>query len=248
MSETAAAPTFGPPPPDTPRAVAAPNAVTDPDDAPAGRRGPSAPTRPRPPMSGELRVLPWVDPVLDPIGVDPRGAYVERFWLPLLGPSTTWLLRRLAMGLDRCPEGYLLDRTATARSIGLGHKGGRHNPFLRSIDRACEFGMARYLSDDVLTARRRLPRLSRNQLERLPGVLRREHEEWVSTVPETPDPAAVRQRAERLALSLIELGETAESAERQLHRWRFHPALAHEVVTWACAHQSRRTAPTVNGR
>ncbi|HZB70494.1 MAG TPA: hypothetical protein VE395_00045, partial [Acidimicrobiales bacterium] len=56
----------------------------------------------------DLHVRPWPDPVIDAVGVDPRSAYVERFWLGILGPSTTWLLRRLAAGLEAEPAGFSL--------------------------------------------------------------------------------------------------------------------------------------------
>jgi hypothetical protein len=60
-----------------------------------------------------------------------------------------------------------------------------------------------------------------------------------------PEPAEVRARANRLALSLVELGEDAEATERQLHRWRFHPALAHEATQWAIERhrQTHASAP-----
>ena len=35
----------------------------------------------------------WYDEVTDQLGHDARSAYVERFWLGILGPSATWLLR-----------------------------------------------------------------------------------------------------------------------------------------------------------
>ena len=38
-----------------------------------------------------LVVLPWADPVIDPIGHDPRSRYVELFWLGVLGPTATLL-------------------------------------------------------------------------------------------------------------------------------------------------------------
>ena len=48
-------------------------------------------------------------------------------------------------------------------------------------------------------------------------------------------------RARRLALSLVESGEGYDDAERQLHRWKFHPAVAHDAVKWAHAeHLARR--------
>lgn len=40
------------------------------------------------PLDRVLRIQPWPDPVVDDHGHDPRSAYVERFWLPVLGPST----------------------------------------------------------------------------------------------------------------------------------------------------------------
>ena len=39
-----------------------------------------------------LAVLPWADPVIDPIGHDPRSRYVELFWLGVLGPTATTML------------------------------------------------------------------------------------------------------------------------------------------------------------
>jgi hypothetical protein len=36
----------------------------------------------------ELAIVAWPDPVIDELGHDPRSAYVERFWLSILGPSS----------------------------------------------------------------------------------------------------------------------------------------------------------------
>src|SRR4051812_49804380 len=71
-----------------------------------------------------LTVRPWPDDVIDAVGHDPRSHYVERFWLGILGPSTTWLLRRVAAGLEASPAGFDLSLTETARSLGLGGEGG----------------------------------------------------------------------------------------------------------------------------
>ena len=43
----------------------------------------------RPREQCAIRVLPWPDPVIDSLGFDPRTAYVERFWLGVLGPTST---------------------------------------------------------------------------------------------------------------------------------------------------------------
>ena len=181
----------------------------------------------------QLTIQAWPDPVIDQLGHDPRSAYVERFWLGILGPSTVWLLRRLADGLEAQPDGFVLDLPDTARALGVGMRGGRQSPFVRSLERVCRFGAARWQSPTELAVRRMLPPLTRAQIERMPPTLQVEHGHWTEARPARVDPAELRERANRLALSLLELGEDAAATERQLHRWRFHPAMAHAAVRWA---------------
>ncbi len=135
---------------------------------------PTTRTAPLPP----LLVVPWEDPVVDQRGVDPRSTYVETFWLPLLGPTSTWLLRRLADEFDRSPTGFSLDAADAARSIGIGTRGGQRGPFHRSIDRCVRFGMAHHAEHGILAVRRRLPPLSRAQADRLPRSLHGAHADW----------------------------------------------------------------------
>jgi hypothetical protein len=199
--------------------------------------------------ASSLSVEPWPDPVIDQLGHDPRSAYVERFWLSILGPSTVWLLRRLADGLDQEPEGYSLDLGELARSIGVGTRGGRNSPFIRTLDRSCRFGASRFVAHDTLAVRRRLAPLNQRQVARLPATLQHAHARWVDEQPQAPTAELMRQRARQLALSLLELGEEPAAAERQLHRWKFHPALAFEAVRWATGHHAGRspTGPSTAG-
>src|SRR6187401_1690862 len=97
-----------------------------------------------------LTVQPWLDPVIDAVGHEVRSPYVERFWLGLLGPSSTWLLRRLVARFDDEPDGYELDLALTASEIGLGARSGKHSPFLRSIDRCCRFGATHQVDETTL--------------------------------------------------------------------------------------------------
>lgn len=181
-----------------------------------------------------LQIRPWADPVIDELGHDLRSHYVEQFWLGILGPSTTLLLRRIALGFDTQPEGFTLHLADTARSLGLGARAGKHSPFLRALDRCCQFGAARRHGDQ-LDVRRRLPPLTRLHVERLPTALQLEHQRWVERDAATPTPADVQRRARRMALGLIELGEDLAEVERQLHLMHVHPAMAHEAVRWATA-------------
>src|SRR5690606_30140812 len=111
-----------------------------------------------------LLVRPCVDPVVDEVGRDPRSGYVHQFWLCSLGPSTTWLMRHLAAGLEAEPDGFCLDLAVAARTLGLGRRRGRNSPFARALERSRQFGLTRDLGGGQLAARRRLPPLSRNQV------------------------------------------------------------------------------------
>ena len=194
---------------------------------------PTPPTFPVP----TLAVRAWADPVIDEVGHDVRSAYVERFWLNILGPSATWLLRRLVNSLDAAPDGFDLDLSTCAVEIGLGSHSGRNSPFVRSIDRLCRFGAAMLQEPATLLVRRKLPPLTRAQVERLPETLRTEHQVWAEQPAGGSSLAleAMRQRARQMALSLLEIGEDGAATERQLHRWRIHPAVAHEATGWAVA-------------
>ena len=179
-----------------------------------------------------LAVAAWPDAVIDQMGHDPRSPYTERFWLPILGPTTTFLLRHLADRLDQCPDGFDLPLADTAHALGLGTKGGRNSPFLRAIARAVKFNAIQHSGGSSIAVRRRLAPLTRQQVSRLPAPLRAAHDEWNREAIRRPDPEQIRRRARRLALSLAELGEPDEAIERQLHRWKIHPAMAHDAVNW----------------
>ena len=138
-------------------------------------------------------------------GYDAQSAYVEQFWLPVLGPSTTFLIRHLNMRLALEGEGVVLDAALTARSLGLGEHPGRHAPFLRSIRRAIDYDLVSVGERDEnspesevqILVRRLVPMLSSRLAERLPEPLAREHHRALtrSTEEETPLVRRARQLA-----------------------------------------------------
>ena len=142
-----------------------------------------------------LTVRPWWDPVLAETGHTARSDYAERYWLGVVGPSTLLLLRRFARGFDEFPGGFHVDLAETAQALGLGRGTGRNAPLQRSIDRACNFGLARRATPSsgatgvpVVEVRLHLPHLSPHQLARLPESVRRSHDAW------TPDADRPRRR------------------------------------------------------
>jgi hypothetical protein len=130
-------------------------------------------------VSGEtLIVYPWLDPVIDASGHPVRSEYVEQFWLGILGPTATWLLRRLVSGFDHYPDGYELNLPDTAAALGLTFRTDKECPFLRAMERLTLFGVAQSYSYG-LAVRTRVPQLGTRNLQKLPQHLRDAHELWV---------------------------------------------------------------------
>jgi hypothetical protein len=203
--------------------------------APPRPRSETVPTdsEPSPDAPDTLRIVPWTDPVIDTLGHDPRSWYVEQFWLPIIGPTSTWLLRRMVACFDVEPEGFELDLEETARGLGLGGREGRHSPFRRALSRCVSFQMARPQGPDALSVRRRIPPLPRRHLDHLPSTLQKLHAEWSASQNRSGVLGDARNRSRRLALKLLDIGADRHAVELQLIRWRVHPAVAHEATQWA---------------
>lgn len=161
--------------------------------------------------SPEIEIRSWAS--YDEPSFDPRSAYVERYWLGILGPATTLLLRYLAEGLDRNPDGFTIEASEVAGSMGL--KGADHrSSFQRSLTRACLFGLAQSPSPELLLVRRTFPALSTRHLERLPQSLQESHSEITST----PN-RLIGEDLGNLAELLIKMGRDFTEVDSDLARW-----------------------------
>lgn len=198
------------------------------------RRSPTLPEG-----SPVLRIVPWIDPVADPHGVHACSRYVELYWLGVIGPSTTWLLRRLAYGLDVRRDGFDIDLGETARCLGLGQRMGKNSPFRRALQRLCTFELARPHGPGALAVRTRIPPLPLRHLVRLPEPLQASHRRWL-TEQRLPEPEQMRRRAARLAVGLSSAGRNRLDVERQLGEWGFHPAVAFSAAQHAAAGRTPR--------
>lgn len=181
-----------------------------------------------------IRIVPWLDAVADPHGVHPCSRYVELYWLPVIGPSTTWLLRRLGYGLEMHATGLDLDLVETARSLGLGERMGKNSPFRRALQRLCTFELARPHGPQAMAVRVHIPPLPLRHLGRLPASLQASHRRWLAE-QRLPEPEQMRRRARRLAGGLAASGADRAEIEGQLARWQFHPAVAFRAAEEAVA-------------
>ncbi|HEX4244534.1 MAG TPA: hypothetical protein VHY77_03115, partial [Acidimicrobiales bacterium] len=168
--------------------------------------------------------------------------YVEQYWLGILGPSTTWLLRRVSYGLEAHPDGFVLDLADTAHALGLGDRMGKNSPFRRALHRLIKFELARPHGPDGLAVRTRIPPLALRHVHRLAPSLQESHRQWQDSQRLTPL-EQMRQRARHMAVRLVESGYEQPEIEHRLHGCRFHPALAFESAAWAVGRHQEGAAP-----
>lgn len=133
-----------------------------------------------------LRIRPWWDPELAIAGFDARGAYCERFWLPIIGPASLLLLRLAAETCKAHPTGVNLERAEVARSLGLGRSSGPNGPLANATKRLEYFSLARQ-RNDALEVRTHLPAVPNPLLRRVPKHLRDNHATWL--LRHSPDPS-----------------------------------------------------------
>lgn len=179
------------------------------------------------PLPPTLEIRPWVDARMDALGHDPRSEYVEEYWLGVLGPTATWLMRRLADRLESSPQGFELDLATVAVELGVGSQSGLNSPCVRSLRRCARFGLVQLRDPATVLVRRKLPSLSYKQVERLPDHLRARHATAAADAF-----FEAQERARGLALAASDRGLARTEIERELHRHGVHPALAHTVAAW----------------
>jgi hypothetical protein len=83
-----------------------------------------------------IRVRIWDDPLVDKNGHPVHCGYVETFYLPVLGPSATWALRRLA-GVANGRGELTIALEDFATTLGLGHGTARTAPVVPTLERLC---------------------------------------------------------------------------------------------------------------
>jgi hypothetical protein len=123
------------------------------------------------PLPAVVTVTKWSDRVVETLGYPMDAEYVETFWLPIIGPTATWLARRLAqIAANDAPTPVPLVPLAAA--IGISDaKLGKNDTISKAITRLRVFGIVRF-DGDTLEARTHLAGLTYMQAQRLPRHLR----------------------------------------------------------------------------
>ncbi|QXC59759.1 hypothetical protein KSP35_15410 [Aquihabitans sp. G128] len=197
-------------------------------------------------VSGHLAVRRWLEPPRNGPGVDPRSAYVDHYWTPLVGPTATSVARLLTRMVAQ--DASRIEVAWADLATGLGVVGPNHRVELdAAVRRLADAGIAAADGDGVLLVRSELPYLDQEQVDRLPVTLQVAHgASFALRADATPGapPAQLGPNARLLSLAatIDEILTNPELAPRQLaYRWQHVVRLAEEsrdeaILEWAPAH------------
>jgi hypothetical protein len=169
-------------------------------------------------LPNRIELMPWIDPVVESRGFGPRSMYVEMCWLPVLGPTATWLYRRLGSWAEFNPEGLSVDLVDLSVSLGLGANLGRNAHLTRSVQRLERFHTIRKTTGQLLV-RRALAPLSERFVAQLSATGQQLHQEYTRR----PQPTAGESGVNSTAESPLHGHATHETIETEHHHERRMP-------------------------
>lgn len=186
-----------------------------------------------------LVVVPWLDPIVDEVGFDVFSRYAEMFWLPIMGPSALWIMRRVVMGFAEFPGGYEMDTEELALAVGLSFTQGANCPFSRALRRCQWFGAAQCVHGG-LAVRIKLPPVSRRQIQRFPASLKQSLAAWPV---ESTDHQQLVERAKLIANALITTGDDTDLLESRLTRIGIPVGIAARVADELTCQATAQSSP-----
>ncbi len=197
-------------------------------------------------------LVAWSDPVVARFGHDPRSAYVERFWLPVLGPSVIVAARRCAVLFDGSGSTVAVDPVGF--SAGLGLVPGSVS---KTLNRLVLFGLALTPEPGRWELRTSWPDVSARALaQRDPsGALRNELRAWERSVVHRDESERVERQWWRKVIGAHTFGAEVSKVDAELRAGGCEDRLRVELVNWmrwtplhgSATRQSTAPAPTANG-
>jgi hypothetical protein len=125
-----------------------------------------------------IHITKWDDPLVEEFGHGPRSMYTETVWLPVLGPTASWLYRRLGSWALHTEGGLDVDLNQLSASLGLGEGLGRNSKMAKALGRLVRFEIAR-AGGGELQVRTALPPLPMRIVKGLDPVTQTLHERYM---------------------------------------------------------------------
>ena len=154
--------------------------------------------------------------------------YIDKFWLPILGPTATLLLHELMSKALIKNDPFHSSIGELSTCIGVGNREGSASPIAKNLKRLCDFGLiSKY--NELFYVPTNIEQMPEDKLRKLSYTLQSEHKRWIYCLSEDAL-ATQRQKASFLFASLtLKLTETHEIL-KALSRSGLHPSIIGETT------------------
>jgi hypothetical protein len=188
------------------------------------------PITPAPKASDQrlLRFEPWSQTHFDRWGSEPRSTYVERFWLPVVGPSSLVLARDIAAGFESSNGAYSVSASHQAAAIGVSE-----SQLHRVLDRLVQFGLAKHVDPNTVALRTAWPVIGTGAIRQLTPPLRQQHCDSLLLTDTLDAEHAPNRVLWRLTIAAHAKGVSAVELDAELRRAGCGQQFRVELVDWA---------------
>ena len=111
----------------------------------------------------------------------PTSLYVERYWLPIIGPSSLTILRGIGDLCNRYPNtlGNYIEMQTQQLGLHFGIRSARQ--FVDKLNRLSFYRLANEVAPDTWFIANRIPNLTPRQIANLPTTLATQHQQNETT-------------------------------------------------------------------
>lgn len=154
--------------------------------------------------------------------------YIDKFWLPILGPTATLLLHELMGKALVSPDAFTSSIRELSCIIGVGNREGSASPIAKNLKRLCDFGLiSKY--NDYYYVPTNIEMMGEDKLRKLSYTLQSEHKKWIYCLNQDTL-ATQRQKARFLFASLTLKSIGTNEIIRALSRSGLHPSIIGETT------------------
>jgi len=185
------------------------------------------------PQLTSVRRWPAATPETDPADIEPESPYVDRFWMPVIGPTAVALARLLMRLVETSDQAVEVNMRAIAAQLGL-HPASGSDELWVAIDQLRDAGITTF-ENGTLLVDAPFRRLGPHHAAVLPPSLRAEHSRWTTGSDEQPErverpPGPPSARIVNLASAVEEILTDHRLSSAQLAtRWQQVVRIAEEA-------------------
>lgn len=155
--------------------------------------------------------------------------YIETFWLPVLGPTATWLMNELCFQALTSSGSFTIPTHEMSLRVGTGSREGTSSPVVKQLSRLCQAHVVyRYSQSEYLVPRTIEPvkkplilKLSDEQLAR--------HEKWMDRLQTSPAETQ-KKRVRALVTRLEMMGSSEATISTALLSTGLHPSIIGQAI------------------